>query len=145
MVISEQYDLKDYTKPLHEVDEDQMRRWAAKAEELLNAEGSGNYKLDVRVSQRGTHIYVDAKKNNFSDVTIEPAMMGKEIKSCEDVVNAIKEEFISRERSQAYVRGEITGEVFADKYRPEGLEEEYHPTINPDDYAEEGIEEDRAC
>ncbi len=143
MIISEQYSLKDYAKPTHKYELDQVKEWAKEAEELMNADGN-SYKTDVRISQRQTHIYVDVTKNNDLNTTIEPTMMGEKISSAKELAEALYREIASREKSLGYIRGEVDGSVFENKFQPH-VEESYNPTIASSDEHAEEVEEDRAC
>ena len=143
MIISEQYSLKDYAKPLHKMTEEGLKELAAEAKVILNDRNDGmSYDIDVRSSLRGGHIYADIKTDTGKEATIEPPMMGKEIKTAEDLADALLTELASRERSLAFVRGDIDGTVFENKWKPAGVEEKYNPYLEPS-YPEE--EEDRSC
>lgn len=145
MIISEQYSLKDYAKPIHKMSEEQAVELAGKAEDLLNKAGDGHiYKTNVRISERQSRVYVDVRKDNNLEVTIEPTMMGDKVDTPELMANALLREIASREKSLGFIRGDFDGSVFENKFQPQGLEETYHPTL-VDPGAVEEEEEDRSC
>lgn len=112
MKTAREFELKQYAKPLHEYTEEQMKLWA---EAIVN--DSMADRCEVRTSELGTHIYVDFEING-KEITIEPTMMGEEIKDRDELYAALKKEWDSRERSRAYVRGEVDSKEF------EGFKEE---------------------
>ncbi len=89
---------------------------ADEAAEILSA------KVTVRESGQGTRLFVDVEKDGHT-ATIVPGEMKKEITDANDLADALETELGSRERSRAYVRGEVEAEEF-DGYTPPEIEEE---------------------
>ncbi len=112
MTTSREFEMDQYAKPLHSYDAEQFKSWA---EAIVN-DGMAD-RCEVRTSELGTHIYVDFEINGH-EVTIEPSIMGCEIKDRDAFYEALKTEWDSRERSRAYVRGEVDSSIF------EGYKEE---------------------
>lgn len=118
MTTSKEFELKDFAEPLHHYSEEQLRFWAEEISKNESVE-----KCDVRVSERGTHIYVDYTLGG-REISLEPAAMGEEFKNADELQNALQREWDSRERSRAYVRGEIEGSEFEGKYTPPEIVED---------------------
>ena len=129
MIISQEHDLSEMAKPLHNLTAEQIRAMAKDAGEILGTD------LPVRVSERGTRVCVDYKKDG-REVTLFPAEMGEAITNGRELADALVKEWNSRERSRAYVRGEIDGSEFEGKHQPPQME---------DIEGVEEHEEDRAC
>ncbi len=142
MIISQEYDLSEMAKPLHDLTADQIREMAKDAGEILGTD------LPVRVSERGTRVCVDYKKDG-REVTLFPAEIGNEIQTGQQLADALAAEWDSRERSRDYVAGKIDGSVFEGKYIPpetdgiEGLEFVDGPS--KDDDHDDDYEEDKSC
>lgn len=129
------YELEDYAKTLHDIPLEKVKAMAEEAAEILNAD------VSVRTSPLGMHIYVDMVLDG-KEYTIAPNDMGELITNGQEMANALMKEYNSLERSRAYVRGEIDGTVFENKYKPQGIEEEYNPAMFEKEEPEE--EEDRS-
>ena len=142
MIISQEHDLSEMAKPLHNLTAEQIRAMAKDAGEILGTD------LPVRVSERGTRVCVDYKKDGRK-VTLFPAEIGNEIKTGQQLADALTAEWNSRQRSRDYVAGKVDGSVFEGKYIPpetdgiEGLEFVDGP--NKDDDHNDDYEEDKSC
>ncbi len=112
MTTSREFEMDQYAKPLHSYDVEQLKSWA----EAIVIDGMAD-RCEVRTSELGTHIYVDFEINGH-EITIEPSMMGEEIRDRGELYAALKIEWDNRECSRAYVRGEVDSSVF------EGYKEE---------------------
>ena len=119
------YQTENFAKPLQEVNEDHLRKWAQEIEELLNRNNEKyfyKWAISVDKSELGTRTVVNIDRTTISSGHIEhfalvPQEMGKPIRDMEDLLYAINDEILSRERSKSYVKGDIDGKVFEGKYR----------------------------
>lgn len=129
MTTSKEFELKDFAKPLHDYTDETLQQWAKEAAEILNAKQDGcTYKTSFCTSERGSRafIYVQQKEENgaIHEASIVPGEMGKEFAGGEDIAEALQTELANRERSRAYVRGEVDRKEFEDKYAPEEISED---------------------
>lgn len=138
------YDLDAYARPLQEVNDDHLRKWAQKVEDLLNGAANPFLKWEIKVekSELGTRTIVDITRTSINSGRVDnyalvPQEMGKPIRDEEDLLDAINAEVLSRDRSKAYVKGNVEAKVFENRYHPDEKTDRYkEPQKENDDMDE---------
>lgn len=86
-------------------------------------ERNPNAKVELRISEQNTRLFVDYEEKGRKVSYCPTDDFSVAIENSLDLEQVLKQGYISRERSRAFVRGEVKPEEFEGKYIPPEVEE----------------------